>query len=143
MPSECAEHSHGCRPGDWIDSFFRRVSIQCLVLVVRTHVSFPSAYRAVVVQTSCSLQHVPLDVGRETDMSGGVKERLAFAVQKLDELVRVAKGTHVKDVKSSSAVSTAPISRETLEASMFDRPAAYAERREAQFKVNPQVRSSK
>lgn len=36
--------------------------------------------------TSCSLQHVPLDLAVETALPGGLRGRLAFARQKLDEL---------------------------------------------------------
>ncbi|WP_328522258.1 5-methyltetrahydropteroyltriglutamate--homocysteine S-methyltransferase [Kribbella sp. NBC_00359] len=39
------------------------------------------------VSTSCSLQHVPYDVEAEDDLDPRVRERLAFARQKVDEVV--------------------------------------------------------
>jgi 5-methyltetrahydropteroyltriglutamate--homocysteine methyltransferase len=44
------------------------------------------------VATSCSLLHVPHDLDDEQKMPAEVKERLAFAKQKLAEVVTVAKG---------------------------------------------------
>lgn len=43
------------------------------------------------VQTSTSLQHVPLDLAKEAELPADVKPRLAFAYQKLQELMAVAK----------------------------------------------------
>ncbi|QBI55143.1 5-methyltetrahydropteroyltriglutamate--homocysteine S-methyltransferase [Streptomonospora litoralis] len=39
------------------------------------------------VSTSCSLLHVPIDLDAEPDMDPAVRERLAFARQKVDEVV--------------------------------------------------------
>jgi 5-methyltetrahydropteroyltriglutamate--homocysteine methyltransferase len=44
------------------------------------------------VSTSCSLQHVPYDVREETDLDPEIRSWLAFAEQKLDEVVILAKG---------------------------------------------------
>ena len=44
------------------------------------------------VSTSCSLQHVPYDVTRETGIDPEVRSWLAFAEQKLAEVVLLAKG---------------------------------------------------
>lgn len=44
-----------------------------------------------IVQPSCSLLHVPVTVRRETKLDAGVREALAFADEKLDELVLLAK----------------------------------------------------
>ncbi|MFI0354587.1 5-methyltetrahydropteroyltriglutamate--homocysteine S-methyltransferase [Actinomadura sp. 9N407] len=41
----------------------------------------------VVVGTSCSLLHVPLDADAEPDLDPGLRARLAFARQKVDEVV--------------------------------------------------------
>ena len=43
------------------------------------------------VQTSVSLQHVPIDVNLETKLPADLRQRLAFAVQKLGEMVAVAR----------------------------------------------------
>ena len=45
-----------------------------------------------VVSTSCSLQHVPLDVGSETSLDDELKSWMAFARQKVGELATVAEG---------------------------------------------------
>ncbi|MFF0817291.1 5-methyltetrahydropteroyltriglutamate--homocysteine S-methyltransferase [Rhodococcus sp. NPDC003318] len=44
-----------------------------------------------VVSTSCSLMHVPYDVLAEWDIEGDVADRLAFAKQKVGEVVSLAK----------------------------------------------------
>ncbi|WP_030510603.1 5-methyltetrahydropteroyltriglutamate--homocysteine S-methyltransferase [Microbispora rosea] len=44
----------------------------------------------VVVSTSCSLLHVPYDVGRETGLDPALRERLAFAEQKVAEVAELA-----------------------------------------------------
>jgi 5-methyltetrahydropteroyltriglutamate--homocysteine methyltransferase len=46
----------------------------------------------VVVSTSCSLQHVPLDLDAETGPDPGLRPWLAFAHQKLAEVVILARG---------------------------------------------------
>lgn len=49
----------------------------------------------VVVSTSCSLMHVPVDVLIEPDLPGDVADRLSFAKQKVAEVVALAKAvTH-------------------------------------------------
>ncbi|MFJ2029809.1 5-methyltetrahydropteroyltriglutamate--homocysteine S-methyltransferase [Streptosporangium sp. NPDC087985] len=42
-----------------------------------------------VVSTSCSLLHVPLDLSAETSLDPRLRERLAFARQKVTEVVRI------------------------------------------------------
>ncbi|SEF59803.1 5-methyltetrahydropteroyltriglutamate--homocysteine methyltransferase [Nonomuraea solani] len=44
----------------------------------------------VTVSTSCSLQHVPYDVSAESDLDPALRERLAFAEQKVAEVVALA-----------------------------------------------------
>ncbi|MFC4052509.1 5-methyltetrahydropteroyltriglutamate--homocysteine S-methyltransferase [Actinomadura syzygii] len=44
-----------------------------------------------VVSTSCSLMHVPIDLDAETALGAGVKERLAFARQKVGEVVALGR----------------------------------------------------
>jgi 5-methyltetrahydropteroyltriglutamate--homocysteine methyltransferase len=46
----------------------------------------------VVVGTSCSLLHVPIDLGAERRLSPAVSRWLAFARQKVDEVVTLARG---------------------------------------------------
>jgi 5-methyltetrahydropteroyltriglutamate--homocysteine methyltransferase len=50
-----------------------------------------------VVSTSCSLQHVPLDVDDEPALDGELKGWMAFAVQKLHELVALARALEDPD----------------------------------------------
>ncbi|WP_396451032.1 5-methyltetrahydropteroyltriglutamate--homocysteine S-methyltransferase [Actinomadura sp.] len=45
----------------------------------------------IVVGTSCSLMHVPLDLDRETALDPRVRGRLAFARQKVDEVVAIGR----------------------------------------------------
>ena len=46
------------------------------------------------VSTSCSLLHVPLDLGAETSLAPAVAGRLAFARQKVDEVVMLGRWLH-------------------------------------------------
>jgi 5-methyltetrahydropteroyltriglutamate--homocysteine methyltransferase len=45
----------------------------------------------VVVSTSCSLLHVPLDPGAETSLAPGPTAQLASARQKVDEVVALGR----------------------------------------------------
>jgi 5-methyltetrahydropteroyltriglutamate--homocysteine methyltransferase len=44
------------------------------------------------VAASCSLQHVPVDLAHEDKLRPGIRSWLAFAVQKLDEIVALKRG---------------------------------------------------
>ena len=44
------------------------------------------------MSTSCSLLHVPLDLDAETALAPELTPRLAFARQKVDEVVPLAEG---------------------------------------------------
>lgn len=48
----------------------------------------------VVVATSSSLLHTPVDLNNEPKLDATIKDWLAFAVQKLDEVVTIAKGVN-------------------------------------------------
>ena len=50
-------------------------------------VPFLGVAREISISSSCSLLHVPYDVSRETSIEAGLRETLAFADQKLDEVV--------------------------------------------------------
>ena len=45
------------------------------------------------VAPSCSLQHVPVDLNNETNLDKTIKSWMAFALQKLDEVAALARGT--------------------------------------------------
>ncbi|MBB6171018.1 5-methyltetrahydropteroyltriglutamate--homocysteine methyltransferase [Nocardiopsis mwathae] len=51
----------------------------------------------VVVGTSCSLLHVPIDLDAETDLDPVIRERLAFARQKVDEVVLLGRALSAGD----------------------------------------------
>ncbi|HZD74052.1 MAG TPA: 5-methyltetrahydropteroyltriglutamate--homocysteine S-methyltransferase [Actinomycetota bacterium] len=80
----------------------------------------------VVVSTSCSLQHVPLDLDAETRLDPEVRPWLAFARQKVTEVVTLAHGLG----EGSAAIAT------ELEASRR----ALAARRRSERTRNPAVR---
>jgi 5-methyltetrahydropteroyltriglutamate--homocysteine methyltransferase len=57
-----------------------------------------------VVSTSCSLLHVPLDLRADTSLPPDLAGRLAFARQKVDEVVALGRALHASD-----AVPAAPV----------------------------------
>ena len=80
----------------------------------------------VVVSTSCSLQHVPVDLSLETDLDPEISGWLAFAVQKVQELVTVTRGLNEGPESISEELAA---NESTLKA-----------RRSSPRSVNPQVR---
>ena len=59
------------------------------------------------VQSSVSLQHLPYNKDLEQELPAGIVDRLAFAKQKLDEIVPAAKAEHGgKSVALTSALPT-------------------------------------
>ncbi len=50
----------------------------------------------VIVSTSCSLQHVPIDLDAETGLDPAVRERLAFARQKVAEVVALGEALRLE-----------------------------------------------
>ncbi|KAJ9458713.1 5-methyltetrahydropteroyltriglutamate--homocysteine methyltransferase [Diplonema papillatum] len=94
----------------------------------------------VVVSPSCSLQYVPYDVRFETNMSETLKEKVAFAVQKLAVVVDVAKETKkeanvaaLPAVKIEDNVSAASMT--AAEEKMLTRSEDFVTRRPKQIKV--------
>lgn len=85
------------------------------------------------IQTSTSLQHVPLDVELETELPVKVKSRLSFAKQKLGELVAIARtaGTHsAGDFLDLTRYTGAPVKTDiTISPDMFTRSESYSIRR--------------
>ncbi len=59
-----------------------------------------------VITTSCSLQHVPLDSAHEHKLDKEVQSWLAFAKQKVDEVVTLAKSMNGDEDATSSALSS-------------------------------------
>ncbi|MEV6521067.1 5-methyltetrahydropteroyltriglutamate--homocysteine S-methyltransferase [Longispora sp. NPDC051575] len=62
----------------------------------------------VAVGTSCSLLHVPVDLGAEPDLDPALRGRLAFARQKVDEVVTLAAGLRDGAVAPSRAARPQP-----------------------------------
>lgn len=94
--------------------------------------------QAISVQSSTSLQHVPLDLTLDTNLPSTLVPRLAFSVQKLQEMVRVAQDVSKVDVKpldlatySGAPGGGEPVTSDLAE-EMFHRPEPYATRRPKQ-----------
>ncbi len=61
-----------------------------------------------VVSTSCSLLHVPLDVSAETSLSPELADRMAFARQKVDEVVALGRALSENDAVLAQPAMAAP-----------------------------------
>jgi len=89
------------------------------------------------VSTSCSLLHVPLDLDAETSLAPEVAGRLAFARQKVDEVVMLGRWLHgdrvILDPAPKAVAAVSPEVRARLEA-LGDGPerTPYAVRQAAQ-----------
>ncbi|HET6608850.1 MAG TPA: 5-methyltetrahydropteroyltriglutamate--homocysteine S-methyltransferase [Rhodopila sp.] len=108
--------------------------------------------RHLMVAPSCSLLHVPVDLRQETKLTPDVRGWLAFAEQKLDEVVALARGLDegeaaigaqlaasdaaVQSRRSSPAVHRAAVQERlaAVTAAMERRTSPFAERRRAQEK---------
>jgi len=95
------------------------------------------------VAPSCSLLHTPLDLDLETKLDPELKSWLAFAKQKLEEVVALAKGderaiqessTAAKSRRASQRINNAAVQRRAAGVTDKDRVrgAPYAARRKAQ-----------
>ncbi len=70
-----------------------------------------------MIGPSCSLIHVPIDIALETDLDPDLKSWLAFAVQKIDELVTLGRAIdHGRDAVND-ALAAAAAAAETREVS--------------------------
>ncbi|KAH3676283.1 hypothetical protein WICPIJ_009158 [Wickerhamomyces pijperi] len=63
----------------------------------------------VVVATSSSLLHTPVDLNNEKKLSAEIKDFFSFATQKLDEVVVVAKNVSGEDVSEALAANAASV----------------------------------
>ncbi|HVX10611.1 MAG TPA: 5-methyltetrahydropteroyltriglutamate--homocysteine S-methyltransferase [Pirellulales bacterium] len=104
----------------------------------------------VLIAPSCSLLHVPIDLDDETSLDGEVREWLAFAKQKIEEVSIIARalGDGRQAVASELAANQTAIDRRrssphthnsavrarlaAITPAMLGRPHAYSERRKAQ-----------
>ncbi|QFG21362.1 5-methyltetrahydropteroyltriglutamate--homocysteine S-methyltransferase [Actinomadura sp. WMMB 499] len=92
----------------------------------------------VVVSTSCSLLHVPIDLDAETSLEPAVRERLAFARQKVAEVVAIGRALRERHPAAGVPVPSAVVDggvRARLEAladaRRGDRAARFAAQRDA------------
>ncbi|TDD72771.1 5-methyltetrahydropteroyltriglutamate--homocysteine S-methyltransferase [Actinomadura darangshiensis] len=90
-----------------------------------------------VVGTSCSLMHVPIDLDAETTLAPDVRNRLAFARQKVDEVVALGRALR-EDVPAEATVPSGGVDqavRERLgaigEVRRGDRAARFAAQKDA------------
>ncbi|MBR0656244.1 5-methyltetrahydropteroyltriglutamate--homocysteine S-methyltransferase [Plastoroseomonas arctica] len=106
--------------------------------------------RAIVLAPSCSLLHTPIDLAQENALDADVRSWLAFAVQKIEELVTLARALNEGRsavAEALAASSTAATSRRTspkihdqavatrlaqVTAAMTRRHASFPERRRQQ-----------
>ncbi len=102
----------------WINDF-----AESLALLDR----LKNAAAEIVVATSSSLQHVPVDLSLETDLDPEIAGWLAFAVQKVRELVTLTKG-----------FSEGP---ESIASEVAANQATLQGRRTSSRSVNPEVRN--
>ncbi|MCZ0961088.1 5-methyltetrahydropteroyltriglutamate--homocysteine S-methyltransferase [Paracoccus benzoatiresistens] len=96
----------------------------------------------VQIAPSCSLLHVPVDLELETDLDGELKSWLAFAMQKLGEVVTLTRalneGTPLPDAATPRAASgrvhdpAVKARAAAVTAGDLTRPSAYPARRHAQ-----------
>ena len=95
-----------------------------------------------VVSTSCSLLHVPLDLVAETSLPAELTGRLAFARQKVDEVVALGRALTENDALPVQATTAAPEVNAEVRArltALGDGPARtpYAIRQQAQAEGLP------
>ncbi|GJD12696.1 5-methyltetrahydropteroyltriglutamate--homocysteine methyltransferase [Galdieria sulphuraria] len=109
----------------WKDTGYAAQVIKELEAIVKS---------AIVVQPSCSLMHVPLDVNSEPSLDSSLKSRLSFARQKIAELGVVASGKS-DGASSGSSGATSQDLEATLDKSMFSRCEPFSKRRSQQFTV--------
>jgi 5-methyltetrahydropteroyltriglutamate--homocysteine methyltransferase len=91
----------------------------------------------VTAGTSCSLLHVPLDLAAETSLAPELTGRLAFARQKVDEVVAIGRAVTENDAIPAQPAAAAPAMNAEVRArldALGDGPARtpYATRRPAQ-----------
>ncbi|KAK9829533.1 hypothetical protein WJX72_006351 [[Myrmecia] bisecta] len=88
------------------------------------------------VQSSVSLQHLPYDKELEKALPGHISKRLAFATQKLQEIVSVAEVASKTPVDAQATKLPSVAQPESqIEQSQFRRSQAYEARREQQIQM--------
>jgi 5-methyltetrahydropteroyltriglutamate--homocysteine methyltransferase len=90
-----------------------------LAAALSTCVTLLGSVGELAVSTSCSLLHVPYDLDAETGLDPALTERLAFARQKVDEVVLLGRALREQTAEVTEAVSRAR--RATAAATRDDR----------------------
>lgn len=108
-------------------------------LPASSELTFLFSYLPRPPQTSASLQHVPLDLNLETELPTAVKSRLAFAQQKLEEMVAVKEAVtgHAGaasdiDLSTYTGAPAMGLTAKAIPTEFFQRPAPFAVRRPQQ-----------
>ncbi|MBN2844179.1 MAG: 5-methyltetrahydropteroyltriglutamate--homocysteine S-methyltransferase, partial [Sedimentisphaerales bacterium] len=107
--------------------------------------------RNIIIAPSCSLQHSPVDLGRESALAPEIKEKLAFAVQKLSEvklltaalngeksaLEQIEKYSAVFNAKNAARFTDPAVTARiaAISPAMANRQSAYPQRRLTQEKT--------
>ena len=92
----------------------------------------------ICVQSSTSLRHVPLDLSLDANLPSTLVPRLAFSVQKLQEMIQVAQGASKGTAAPldlatyTGAPGDGEAATSNLAADMFHRSEPYASRRSKQ-----------
>jgi 5-methyltetrahydropteroyltriglutamate--homocysteine methyltransferase len=84
--------------------------------------------RRLMVAPSCSLLHVPVDLAQETGLDPEVKGWLAFAAQKLEEIVALARGLDEGDAEIAADLAASDAAVRSRQASPRVHRAEVAER---------------
>ncbi|PSC76117.1 5-methyltetrahydropteroyltriglutamate-homoc ysteine s-methyltransferase isoform A [Micractinium conductrix] len=104
------------------------------------------ADQAICVQTSTSLQHLPYDLASEPELPSGLPAPLAFAVQKVEEVVTVARAASAATdgaapaephIDLSTYTGAPPPAECQLDEALFRRAEPYEGRRPKQVALPP------
>ena len=91
----------------WLSDLTKKIE---LIESIKKHVSEDQIW----LQPSCSLLHVPVTVRNETALESGVKEALAFADEKLEEITLLVKGNNQGKQAIAEKVTANKAALETL-----------------------------
>lgn len=103
-----------------------------------------------IIQTSCSLLHVPINLDKETKLDSIILNNLAFADEKLDELVTLTRGINLGteeitvELKSSSlAIKSLSESKAREPEAILKRVLEYSKSRTLNFEQRYQLQKGK
>ena len=91
----------------WLSDLTKKIE---LIESIKKHVAEDQIW----LQPSCSLLHVPVTVRNETALESGVKEALAFADEKLEEITLLVKGNNQGKQAIAEKVTVNKAALETL-----------------------------